>query len=97
MDFSKDDTQRNPSSLLQKVQDKILLCKTTPDDLEAIYFLKIIEDFKVTNFGHTFSKNGFPTKSEHPEFLKVKLLFDVLQPSNVAIQNYQIVSGSNSP
>ena len=52
-----------------------MLCNTTPDDLDAIRFLKIIEDFKVSNFGHIFSENGFPTKSEQPEFLRVKLFF----------------------
>mmetsp|Transcript_45593 Transcript_45593/g.51670 ORF Transcript_45593/g.51670 Transcript_45593/m.51670 type:complete len:98 (-) Transcript_45593:126-419(-) len=75
MDFSKDDTQRGPSVLLRKVKDKMLLCSTTPDDLDAIRFLKIIEDFKVSNFGHIFNKNSFPTKSQQPEFLGVKLLF----------------------
>ena len=76
MDFSKDDTKQDPDVLLQKVQDKILLCNTTPDDLDAIRFLTIIENFKVSNFGHIFNKNGFPTKAEQPEFLGVKLLFD---------------------
>ena len=69
MDFSKEDTKRDPDVLLQKVQDKILLCNTTPEDLDAIRFLTIIENFKVSNFGHIFNKNGFPTKAEQPEFL----------------------------
>ena len=68
MDFSKDDTKRDPDVLLQKVQDKILLCNTTPDDLDAIRFLTIIENFKVSNFGHIFSQNGLPFKAEQPEF-----------------------------
>ena len=78
MDFSKDDAQRNPRELLQRVNNKMLLCNTTPDELDAIRFLKIIKDFKVSDFGHIFSNTGFPTKSENPEFIKVKLLFDAL-------------------
>ena len=75
MDFSKKGAQRNPRVLLQKVNDKVLIYKTTPNDLDAICFVKIIKDFKVSNFGHIFSKTRFPTKAEHPEFLEVKLLF----------------------
>ena len=75
MDFSKDDTKRDPNVLLQKVQDKILLCNTTPDDLDAIRFLTIIENFKVSNFGHIFGEKGFPSKAEHPEILGVKRLY----------------------
>ena len=64
MEFSKDNVQRDPMVLLQKVQDKILSCNTTPEDLDAIRFLTIIENFKVSNFGHIFSQNGFPFKAE---------------------------------
>ena len=49
MDFSKDDAKRDPSVLLQKVQDKMLLCNTTPDDPDAIRFLTIIKNYKVSN------------------------------------------------
>ena len=58
-----------------KVNGRILICNTTPDNLDVIRFVKIIEDFKVSNFGHIFSETGFPTKAEHPEFHEVKLLF----------------------
>ena len=75
MDFSKDNVQRNPMVLLLKVQDKMLLCNTTPDDLDAIRFLTIIENLKGSNFGDIFSQNGFPLKTEQPEFLVVKSLF----------------------
>ena len=50
MDFSKENAQRNPRVLFQKVNDKMLICKQTPDDLDAICFVKIIKDFKVSNF-----------------------------------------------
>ena len=75
MDFSKDDVLRDPMVLLQKVQDKMLSCNTTPEDLDAIRFLTIIEDFKVSNFGHIFSQHRFPFKAEQPEFQGVKSLF----------------------
>ena len=75
MDVSKDTFQRDPMVLLQKVQGKMLLCKLTPDDPDAIRFLTIIKDLKGSNFGDIFSQNGFPLKAEHPEFLVVKLLF----------------------
>ena len=74
-DFSKEDVQRDPIVLLHKVQDKMLSCSTTPEDLDAIRFLTIIGDFKVSNFGHIFSQNGVLLKVEQPEFLVVKLLF----------------------
>ena len=48
IDFNKD-TQRDPSILLQKVKDKMSLCNATPEDPNAIRFLKIIEDFKASN------------------------------------------------
>ena len=37
--------------ILQKVKDKNLLCKITPDDHNAACFLHIIADFKASNFG----------------------------------------------
>ena len=75
MDFSKEDAQRNPRVLFQKVNNKMLICNKTPDDLNAIYSVKIIKDFKVSNFGYIFSETGFPTKAKYAEFLDVKLLF----------------------
>ena len=75
MDFSKEDAQHDFRVLFQKVNNKMLICNTTPDNLDAICFVKINEDFKVSNFGHIFSETGFSKKAEHPEFLEVKLLF----------------------
>ena len=74
IDFSKEDAQHDFRVIFQKVTDTLLICNTTLDDLDAICFMKIIEDFKVSNFGHIFSETRFPKKAEHLEFLEVKLL-----------------------
>ena len=62
MDFSKENAQRDFRVLFQKINNKILICNTTPDDLDTICFVKINEDFKVPNFGHIFSKTGLSKK-----------------------------------
>ena len=59
MDFSKEDTKRDFRVLFQKVTNKIVICNATFDDLDVIRFVQIIEDFKVSNFGHIFSETGF--------------------------------------
>ena len=61
--------------LFQKVIDKVAICNETIDDLDANRFVQIIKDFKVSNFGHIFSRTGFPKKAEHLEFIEVKQLF----------------------
>lgn len=76
MDFHKD-AKRKAVVLLQKVKNKISLCKTTPDDLDAICFLPIIADFKGFNFEHIFKDEGFST-SENLEFSRSGYFFDVL-------------------
>ena len=43
--------------------------------MDANRFVQIIKDFKVSYFGHIFSRTGFPKKAEHPEFIEVKQLF----------------------
>ena len=53
-DLSKVTPKPDPQILLQKVQDNIERCWSTPDDLDAIRFLTIIENFKVSNFGRIF-------------------------------------------
>ena len=75
MDFSKEDTKCNFRVLFQKVTNKMVICNAILDNLDAICFVKTIEDFKVSNVGHIFSETGFPKKAEHPEFLGVKQLF----------------------
>ena len=67
MDFHKD-AKRNPGVFLQKVKDKMSLCKTTPDNLNAIRFVHIIADLKASKVGHIFKDKGF-LKSENLEFL----------------------------
>ena len=42
-DFIKEDTNR-------KVTNKMAICNATIDDLNAICFVQIIKDFKVSNF-----------------------------------------------
>ena len=75
MDFSKENAQRDFRLIFQKVNNKMLICNIALNDLDVICFVKIIKDFKVSNFEHIFSETGSPKKAEHPEFLKVKLLF----------------------
>ena len=74
-DLSKVTPKPDPQILLQKVQDNIGRCRSTPDNLDTIRFLTIIENFKVSNFGRIFGETGVPSKAEHPEFLGVKLLY----------------------
>ena len=74
-DPSKVTLTPNPQILLQKVQDNIGRCRSTPDDPDAIRFLTIIENFKVSNYGRIFGETGVPSKAEHPKFLGVKLLY----------------------
>ena len=78
MDFSKEDTQCNPRVLLQKVNDKMLTCKTTPDNSDAICFVMIIEDFKVSNFGHIFSETGSQQMLNIWSFARLSYCFDAL-------------------
>ena len=75
MDFSNEETTRDKKVLFQKVIDKVVIFNKTINELDANRFVQIIKDFKVSNFGHIFSKTGFPKKAEHPEFIKVKQLF----------------------
>ena len=72
MDFSKEDAQRDFRVLSQKVNNKMVIYNATLNDLDAIRFVKIIKDFKVSNFGNIFSETGFPKRAEYPEFLEVK-------------------------
>ena len=59
MDFSKDNFQRGPLILLHKVQDKMLSCSTTSEDLDAIRFLTIIENFKYPTLDTSLAKTVF--------------------------------------
>ena len=45
------------------------------DDPDEERFAKIVKNFKVSNLGHIFSKTGYPNKTDHPEFVAVKKLF----------------------
>ena len=65
MDFCKE-ASRDPMELLQKVKDKMLLCKTTPEDPDTICFLRIIADFKASNFGKIFKAKGIPLLRSGP-------------------------------
>ena len=75
MDFSKEGTSCDKKVLFQKVIDKEAICNKTIDDLDTKRFVQIIKDFKVSNLGHIFSRTGFPKKADHPEFIKVKQIF----------------------
>ena len=75
MDFSKEGTNCDFKVLFQKVPNKINSCNATIDNLDAICFGKIIKDFKASNFGHIFSKTGFPKKADHLELIGAKHLF----------------------
>ena len=75
MDFSKESTSRDKLVLFQKVIDKVASCKETIDDQDAKRFVQIIKDFKVFNFGHIFSRTRLPRKADHPQFIKLKRLF----------------------
>ena len=75
MDFSKENTTCDHKVLFQKATDKVARCNKTIDNLDASCFVQIIKDFKVSNFGHIFSRTGYLKKSERPEVIKVKQLF----------------------
>ena len=75
MGFSKEDTTRGHKVFFQKVINKVARCTETINNLDASCFVQIIQDFKVSKFGHIFSRTGYPKKSEHPEFIEVKQLF----------------------
>ena len=75
MNFSKESTSRDKLVLFRKVIDHMERCKETIDDPDNERFAQIVKNFKVSNFGHIFSRTGFPSKADHPEFIKVKRLF----------------------
>ena len=75
IDFSKEGTNCNFIALFQKVTDKMDSCNATIDNLDAICFVQIIKNFKASNFGHIFSKTGFPKMADHLELIGDKQLF----------------------
>ena len=75
MDFSKGDTNHDHKVLFQKVTNKVVRCNNTIDNLNASCFVQIIKDFKVSNFGHIFSRPGYPKKAEQLEFIEAKQIF----------------------
>ena len=75
MDFSKESTSRDKLVLFRKVIDHMEMCKETIDDPDTERFAQIVKNFKVSNFEHIFSRTGFPSKVDHPEFIEVKRVF----------------------